>query len=265
MDKALTSGKHSSLDDEKTSVASISKGIAILRLLGSADLPLTITEIARQTKLTPSSCHDLVTTLVQIGFVQPNAIGKSYQIGARMLRLAKLALMPPGNFLEIQRSMNLIADRYDISLSVLRAFGMSHYISTLVSDGGAPIRIRLSAGQKYPLLRGATGKFFAAYGNPGREGYLDRLADINVSSSKDIKRFDAEVAEAKARGWAVDRAKAQRGVATIAVPILTAKGHFLGAVESAMFEKKFEQASIKSIVQDTKNLSSILADGLVSN
>jgi len=264
LDKRVSETEGLPTGAERGSVASISKAIAILRLLGSANSPLTMTEIARDTNLTPSSCHDLVTTLVQIGLVQPSVMGKSYEIGARLVRLAKMALVSPENFREMQRSMNLISDKYDVNLSVFRAFATSSYISTQVSEGSAPIRIRLSPGQEFPVFRGSPGKFFAAYHDLDAGAYLEALAQIGLDSPMQIERFEAEVREDKKRGWSADNAVTQRGVASIAVPILTENGKFLGAIELVMFRNQFDQAPIATIVQDAIAFARVLARHLQS-
>lgn len=262
LDKLVIESESLSSSAERGSVASISKAVAILRLLGAARSPLTMTEIARDTSLTPSSCHDLVTTLVQIGLVQPSTMGKAYEVGARLVHLAKMALVSRDNFREMQRSMNLISDKYDVNLSVFMAFGNSSYISTRVSEGSAPIRIRLSPGQEFPVFRGSPGKFFAAYRVFDAESYRDALAQIGIDNPKKIKRFEAEVREDKKRGWSADTGSTQRGVATLAVPILTTNEKFLGAIELVMFRSQFDQAPIPAIVQDATALAHLLAEHL---
>jgi DNA-binding IclR family transcriptional regulator len=250
----------SSAPNEKSSVASISKAFAILRLLGSAQSPLTMTEIARDTNLTPSSCHDLVTTLVQIGLAQSSEIGKSYELGPRLVRLAKLSLNGRADLSGIQRAMNLISDKYDINLSIFQPFGDNSYVSTQVSEGSAPIRIRLSPGQVLPLFRGSPGKYFAAHTSLSEEAYREEAARIGLTSEAEIAQFKTEVHEDCKRGWSLDCGRTQRGVATIAVPILSPQNQFHGAIELVMFEKQSETAPITSIVDDALELANAVAE-----
>jgi DNA-binding IclR family transcriptional regulator len=260
LDKLVSEADGQSPGTERSSVASISKAIAILRLLGNSNAPLTMTEIARDTNLTPSSCHDLVTTLMHIGLVQPSAMGKSYEIGVRLVRLAKMALVSPNNFLDTQRAMNLISDKYDVNLSVFRAFGRLNYISTQVSEGSAPIRIRLSPGQEFPLFRGSPGKFFAAYHELDEDARKQALLQVGIDSPAKVHRFEAAVEEDKRRGCSIDLAEAQRGVASISVPILGASHKLVGVIELVMFRNRYDNAPVQAIVQDAMELAQMFAE-----
>lgn len=247
---------------EKAAVASISKAIAILRLLGSAHAPLTMTEIARGTSLTPSSCHDLVTTLVRIGFVQASSLSKSYELGVRVVKLAKRALHPTAQFHDMQRSMNLISDKYDINLSIYQPFGRQSYLSTNVSEGIAPIRIRLSPGQEHLLFHGAAGRIFAAYSTLDADEFGERLRQIGISDAPAAAAFRKMAADDRARGWSEDHGVAQRGIATIAVPVLVDGDRLLGVIALMMFQRQYDQAPIAAIVRDAAALAEDVARAL---
>ena len=60
-------------------VRSVSQAFAILRLLSSHPAGLTLSEIARDLALSPSSCLNLLRTLVAEGMVERGGAAKLYR------------------------------------------------------------------------------------------------------------------------------------------------------------------------------------------
>lgn len=230
------------------SVASIIKAIMILRLLADADMPLTMTEIAREVNLTASSCHDLVSTLIQQGLVRPAAMGKSYELGIRLVAMARRSLVNRPGYLATQTLMNAVSDAHNVHLSILRAVGPATRVSTQVSEGNSPVRIRLSPGQETPLLAGAPGRFFTAFVALSEDQRRAALEVAGVKGRTAIRQHEARVAEDVARGWAVD-ADSQRGVASLALPIRTANGQIFGVLEVVMFRHRLEDGILGDIIK----------------
>ena len=194
--------------------------------------------------------------------MQASSLGKSYELGARTVKLAKRALHPSDKFHEVQHSMNLISDKYDINLTIYQPFGSQSYLSTIVSEGSAPIRIRLSPGQEHKLFQGAAGRMFAAYSTLDAAEFTAQLDRIGVSGDKAVAAFRQLVADDKARGWTEDHGVTQRGVAAIGVPILAGDARLLGVIELVMFQRQYEHAPIAAIVRDATHLAQEVAGAL---
>ena len=60
-------------------VRSVSQAFAILRVLAAQGSALTLTDIVRTTGLSPSSCHNLLRTLVGEGVIEAES-GKRYRL-----------------------------------------------------------------------------------------------------------------------------------------------------------------------------------------
>lgn len=250
-----------SVISQQASVASIAKAMSVLRLLGASRLPLTMTEIARETGMTPSSCHDLVTTLVQLGFVQPSSVAKSYEIGSRFVRFAKQALYhairQPEDHGVVHREMNALSDRYNVHLSVMRPFGAGSYISTFTSEGSAPIRIRLPVGRVMPLFSGASGQIFAAYSQVAEADRARMIGEARIDADERAA-FEECCREAIRRGWASNDGRPAEQIAAIAFPILAPDGHLLGALDAVMFRSHFLDAPLEDLVADSVEVCTLL-------
>src|SRR6056297_873964 len=68
-------------------VPGLFRGLRVLEILGTADTPMSLAEIARAMELSRSSAFRLVYTLRQMGFIRESERKNSYTLGARVLNL----------------------------------------------------------------------------------------------------------------------------------------------------------------------------------
>ena len=104
-----------------TPVPSVSKAIAILRLLGRGGEPMGVTAIARATGMGPSSAFNLVRTLVAEGLVDFDRTTKSYRIGMGSIDFARMALRSDGVVAAARPVMDALAEHYDAAIGLWRA------------------------------------------------------------------------------------------------------------------------------------------------
>lgn len=244
---------------EKASVASISKAISILRLLGASRFPLTMTEISREAGLTPSSCHDLVTTLVQFHLVQPSSVGKSYELGARIVRLAKLSLAAQGDFEAVQHKMHEVASRYELHLAVHRRNVDLTRVTIHTAEGTAPIRIGVTPGLELPLFSGTPGPLFGALAGLDPSERAAALAGAGLTDAAAIARFDAACAVAMQDGWSADLGDSPRGVGSLSVPIRAQDGGLIGVLEILGFRSRLQAAPLAEILGDAHAIAQEIA------
>ena len=79
-------------------VGSVTSTIAILRLLATVDQPIGVNAIARRLELTPSSCFNILKTLVEEDFVNCDPETKAYSLGGGVIAIARRALDPAEAF-----------------------------------------------------------------------------------------------------------------------------------------------------------------------
>ena len=63
----------------------------MLEHLAHSDGMARLGEIADATGLQPSTAHNILSTLVSLGYVQRPAAGSHYRLGGRILNLARIA------------------------------------------------------------------------------------------------------------------------------------------------------------------------------
>ena len=69
---------------ERPSIQSVDRAITLLEAIAEAGGESTLTELSRRTQLNISTCHHLLSTLVQRGYVAKVPVRRSYALGARI-------------------------------------------------------------------------------------------------------------------------------------------------------------------------------------
>ncbi|WP_339948100.1 helix-turn-helix domain-containing protein [uncultured Albimonas sp.] len=245
-------------DRREGGVASLRKAAAVLRLLGGSRLPRQISDIARETGMTPSSCHDVVSTLARIGLVQPSASGRTWEIGARFTKLATQALGDPERLGPARPALIAIADRWNANLGVMRGFGPTRAISTCIIESTAAIRLRMPVGYELPLFGGVVGRIFAAWGDVAdpAERRL-RIAEAGFSDKEALISFERRCAEDRAQGWVHGEAQWVAGVGVVAAPMLDPQGGLIGAMSLAMFGRSFREAPLQALAEDVQEAAAL--------
>src|SRR5580693_1608860 len=92
-----TEDRHNSVPPAKKlprirQVPALSRGIAILRLLGRSDEPLGVHAIARALNLVPSTCLHILRVLADEHLIAVDAATKKYSVAAGLVSLARSAL-----------------------------------------------------------------------------------------------------------------------------------------------------------------------------
>ena len=89
---------HSGVRDRPSrTIQSVDRAIDVLEVLAHSGGELPLKAIAQKTGLNVSTCHHLLATLVNRGYVSRSKLGRLYFIGSKVSELSKLSeqLDPP--------------------------------------------------------------------------------------------------------------------------------------------------------------------------
>jgi IclR family acetate operon transcriptional repressor len=99
-------------------------------------------------------------------------------------------------------------------------------------ESSQPLRLSVEPGRQLPLHAGASQKALLAFCDPDEidliaSGRLERLCRATITNSDTLQ---ADLAEIRARGWAISFEETNVGVWGVAVPLLDAEGTAVAAV-----------------------------------
>jgi len=221
----------------RNSIQSVDRALALLEALAEAGGEAALTELSRRTSLNVSTCHHLLSTLVNWGYVAKVPGRRSYALGARVLYLGQACLRQ----VDLPRRAQHHIDRINavtgetVHLAVLQ----SDNIVTLVKrDSRHAVRVETGAlGRSDAPHATATGKAMLAWLT---EDHIRRiLADQKMkrfteNTITDFAAFIEELRHVRRNGYAMDREEFQPGVICIGSAIRDHAGAVVGAISASM-------------------------------
>lgn len=196
-------------------VRSVSQAFAILRLLARRG-PLTLSAIGREAGLSPSSCFNLLRTLVAEGALEREADGKRYRLAAGWSGLAALR---DGELERVIARARPLLTRFaqdHEATAGLWQVESGRLALVALQDSGASTRIHMVEGQRQPLGAGASGRAIAASEKIGPDELDRRFAVVRWQKPLSFSAYAGQVAAARRIGFAIDDGFGHAGVCSLA-------------------------------------------------
>jgi DNA-binding IclR family transcriptional regulator len=205
-------------------VPALSRGIAILRLLGRSDAPLGVHEIARSLGLVPSTCLHILRVLTAERLVAVDPATKKYSVAAGLVALARTALRQhtfPG---VVQSDLDALSALYGATAIAVEASGLEHMVVVALARADSPLQVHVDIGSRFPALISATGRCLAAFGGYPWTEIKARFTRLRWDVPPTLEAWREEVRATRAAGYAVDDGQYIRGVSIVAAPVHMGNG-----------------------------------------
>ena len=238
-------------------VRSVGQAFAILRVV--ADAPaLTLTEIAKITEISPSSCLALLKTLVSEGAIEQQP-GKRYAIAVGWSGPPGIGGDRAGRLIAVARPhLTTLARRWEVTAGLWRAVSRDRMQLVALGENAAATRIHMAEGQRQPIGSGAVGRACSAAQEVDPAELARRFAAVRWRRHVDVADYVAEVAEAKRRGYSVDDRDSHAGIASVAVVVPQTAPLF--CLSATMFADARTPAEIDAIANDLQSLARTLVN-----
>lgn len=200
-------------------VRSVASAFAILRLIAESG-PATLTEIGQNLDLSPSSCLNLLRTLVDQGAIER-------EIGTKRYRLTD-EWSDSGLFLggrdaavidQLRPTMTRLARDFEATIGLWKVSPGRRLQLIAHALCNAPLRIQLADGQRQPLGGGAVGRALAAAQQVNDAELARRYSEVRWQTPLPLSSYINEVARATRLGFAIDNGAAFPGVCSIAAAL----------------------------------------------
>lgn len=238
-------------------VRSVSHAFSILRLLVEHSVGQTLTDIARTSGLSPSSCLNLLRTLVFEGAIEIVS-GKRYRLTADWAGCAGLLCRQHVTLIaRAQPLMTAFARRHDATVGLWRSDRGDRLELIALGESESPTRIHMVIGQRQPIGAGSTGRALAASQAIDRQGLRKRFAGLRWRQPISFDEYAGEVAAAKDRGFAIDDGIAFAGVCSLACAMFVAASPYCLSVST--FAGVRDGASLAELGRALRELASAVA------
>ncbi len=184
---------------------SVTRAIAVLKLLGKSPEPQGVNAIARELGMVPSTCLHILRALTEEGMVQSDPESKKYSVGIGVLTLAHDMLDRNVFAKRAQPELNQIALKYGVTGTAVELDGRDRMVVVAMAQAPTFLKIQVGIGSRFPAYISATGRCLAAHSGLTRAQLKQRF---NTLQWQDPPSFDAwmrQVDAARKDNIAVDQ------------------------------------------------------------
>jgi IclR family acetate operon transcriptional repressor len=228
-------------------IRSVSKALTILELIARSGGEMTLTAIAGAAELNISTCHHLLATLHDAGFVARLRGKRTYVLGAKILFLHTAALKQVNLPRRAQRVLEYLnaRTREAVQIAVMQgdalvALMRKESLHATKTEAGIPVAEDAAHAT-------ATGKAILAW---LPEGELTRIIErrglpcLTPNTITELPALIEELRLVRRHGFAIDREENQPGMITVATAIRDASGSVVGAIGIACPTQRADEAAI---------------------
>ena len=221
---------------EEYKVKSLAKAMNVLECFTTDSPELGITQIASLLGIGKSNVHDIVTTFVQLGYLEQSENGK-YKLGLKMLRYSFM----------VNESMAYMRAVYDILSATSQKtgeivyFGVPYGDQVMYLSSVHPVTrlqvmpYREMAGETAPLYCTGIGKAILAF-YPEREWDMHIMKERKAYTSETITNYDDIIEDLKRcrkRGYSIDDGEREQGIRCVGVPVFNYYGKLVAGISTS--------------------------------
>ena len=233
-------------------VQSVDRAVDLLEVLAAAGWA-SVTELARRIDVHKSTVSRLLSTLERRGVVERHEGTQKYRLGFAVVRFAS-GVAAPADLAKIARtaSERLCAQTGEtVNLAVLEGREVVNIAEVNQSDS---VVVVSWLGKRTGLHMTSNGKVFLMHlPEPVRNEILaPPLRVCTPHTVTDAGELDAQLAEARARGWAYTREELEIGLNAVAAPVLSADGTVVAALCTSGPSYRLTEARFAEVGQLTR-------------
>lgn len=245
----------------------MARAIRIVDMVADAPDGLTLTEISRAVGMSKSAAHALARTLVAGGYLRTVEPGPRYRPGMKLVRLGEAA----------SGSIQLARLCHPVLLELSHRTGLT--TRAAISDEGYPVfvdrvdapglvRFHTPLGVRELPHTSAAGKaILAALPAEAAERIAAEtgLPERTAKSIRTLPDLLAELADVRARGYAVDDEEDALGVMCVAAMFSDHAGHVAGALSATGLSGNLQARSLSALADEVRasaaRVTSLLGGG----
>jgi len=231
-------------------VPAVRRATAILWLLGRHSDGLTLSRVARELDVLPSTCLHILRELVASRLVAVDSDTKLYRLGSGVLTLARL-LSQQNRFVRVAQP---VLDRLSREFHVGASAQQRERDDDMVVVAAASVvpGDMVSPGARTPLFTSASGRLMGALGNYDEHELRRRFARVRWQDSPDVETWLKELRAARRNGYAIDEGHFRKGITAIAAPVFNADGIADRAISITTVSAQLDAATRKRLAKEVQ-------------
>ncbi|EQA98593.1 DNA-binding IclR family transcriptional regulator [Sphingobium wenxiniae] len=231
----------------------------ILRHLSRLDRPVGVSFIARDTNIVPSTCFNILRTLVNEGYVRFLPDTKTYMIGDGVIGLANVGMAHHDYLAAVQPMMERIAHSYSVTVTIWRRVSYHRMILLASAENRSALRIQMNVGHQLPLLIGGMARIMALQSDLSEDERQTMYGGLRIQRPLAYWDFIDQAKEALDRGWGIDDGYSTAGVTALAAPVRFDGPPITMVCSATMFRDQHDSATLTRIGHELIELATSVA------
>jgi IclR family KDG regulon transcriptional repressor len=222
------------LSRSRTRLSSVANSLRLIRAFSEDHYEIGISDLAKRLGLAKSTVHRLASTLLDQGMLEQNAGDGKYRLGLALFELGTLVRRKMDFTVEARPYLRTLAENTGetVHLAILDRDSVLYIIT---HESKQALRMGSKVGTRVPVHSTAVGKTLLAFQS---EDEVERIVARGLPSSApntiiDPKALRRELAQVRARNYAVDDEESEVGLRSIAAPIRSHSGNVVAAISIA--------------------------------
>ncbi|PKO00095.1 MAG: hypothetical protein CVU42_04965 [Chloroflexi bacterium HGW-Chloroflexi-4] len=218
-------------DQTEYNVRAVERALQILNSFDDSNPERGISEISEAIGLHKATTHRILTTMLNMGFIERTADGQKYRLGIQMIDLGFKVLRRMDLRRESVPFMKKFIDEWDEAID-LSVFQDKQVLYVEVLQSHQTLTIAAAVGQRLPVHCTSTGKLFLAYASEKDLQAILRtpLQAYTKNTVVSPEKLLEELAHIREKGYAFDHEEYEEGIRAVAAPIRNYTGVVIAAI-----------------------------------
>lgn len=243
-------------------VGALRAGLAILRHLNEAGARAGVNRIARDLGLNPSTCYNLLRTLVREGMATFDPLTKTYALGLGAVELAKGAIEHASHAHLMRGHLAEIAARHRVTATLWQRSGADRVVLVDRCEADSAMRVHMQVGQRLPVYVAALGRCMAAHSGLGKAALREAFRSLRWEDPPAFEAYWRSVGDARILGYGVDEGHYVRGATTVSSVVLDRDGRPVMALSAVGFGAQLTRARIAALGEDLRDRAAAVSRAL---
>lgn len=212
--------------------SALDKALAVLEAITTQSQPIGLPDLSARLELPRQTVHRVLTQLEKTGLVVRDPSRDRFSVGPRLSTLALNAVRTHNQSAPIHAILQQLVDDIEETCNVGVLDGLRFVYLERIECQWA-LRVHLEAGSRVPAHCTSGGKVMLAHLDDSVRARLLRSVTLKPYTRHTITRaadLEAELAEVRRRGYAVNDQEFTIGIIGVAVPISDSQGRVLAAL-----------------------------------
>lgn len=237
-------------------VPAVRRAAAILHLLARHGQGLTVSQLARELDIIPSTCLHIMRELTAAHLVAFEPNGKLYRLGFEILSLAS-QLGRHDLFIQVaQPRLMQFARDYDVSVAAHQRDGDEVVV---VAAMAASEGIASPLGARVPCLSAAAGRLYGSAPDWTDARLRAQFERVRWQNRPDFAAWLEEVESARGTGYAIDDGQFRLGVTSIAAGVPDSAGNILHTISVNVISAQLDPKRRDSFVDALRLMAEDIA------